>query len=59
MNNDRPGVVMELLMHGSTLFLFCFFLAQVENSIARKGTKIQPPMENQCNPRGNQEIMPL
>lgn len=35
-----------------------FFLAQIVNSIARKGPKIQPPRENQRSPRGNKEIMP-
>ena len=33
------------------------FLAQLEKSIARKRTKVQPPQEKQRKPRGIQEII--
>jgi hypothetical protein len=37
-------------------FLLSLFWHKLKNQL-QKGTKIQPPRENQCQPRGNQEII--
>ena len=39
-------------------FYFCLW-HKLKIQLQEEGTKIQPPQGSQCNPRGNQEIMPI